>query len=287
MKRSLLILFLSIALAQWQACASEATSWRKGPLDVIYEPTGYPIVEEMLNLAGVSSEDVVYDLGCGDGRIVITAAKLRGARGVGVDLDPVRVKESLRNAESEGVTDKVLFYEQNLFDADLAEATVVMLYLFPHVNLKLRPKLLRELKPGTRIVSHSHSMGEWDADAVKNVQGKDLHFFVVPANVTGTWLFIEPGGEEISLTLTQKFQHVRGTMKIGSETYLLRGCSLAGSRFSFTVERNFEGVRKLLFFTGRVSGDDLEARVVREGGDHTGEAWKAVRSPSTAVSIAE
>jgi SAM-dependent methyltransferase len=130
-------------------------------LNVPYVPTPQPVVEQMLKMAAVRPDDVVYDLGCGDGRIVITAAKMFGARGVGADIDPQRIRESNANARQAGVTGRVKFVRQDLFKMDLREATVVTLYLLPEVNLKLRPKLLRELRPGARIVSHDFDMGDW------------------------------------------------------------------------------------------------------------------------------
>jgi SAM-dependent methyltransferase len=289
-KAAWVVSLLVIGAGLW-ICAPDrsegATIPNKPALDVIYEPTSYPIVEAMLNMASVTSDDLVYDLGCGDGRIVITASKLRGSKGVGVDLDPERVKESRQNARKAGVTDKVVFYEQNLFKTDISHATVVMIYLFPEVNLRLRPRLLRELSPGTRIVSHSHTMGEWKSDLTRKVGGHDLHFFVVPANMSGTWKGMETEGMPTSLSLTQKFQQVNGKMTIGSETYPIRNCSLEGKGITFTLERKVEGAKKLLFFKGQVSGDTLEGSIVHEGGPYTGDAWKAVREPSTKVSIAK
>jgi SAM-dependent methyltransferase len=157
--------------------------------DVHYVPTPEEVVEKMLELANVGKDDVVYDLGCGDGRIVITAAKKYGARGVGVDIDPERIKESNENAQKAGVTDRVKFIQQDLFEIDFSEATVVTLYLLPALNLKLRPKLLRDLKPGSRIVSHAFDMGDWKPDKVVTVPGdidseveRTIYFWVVPAS---------------------------------------------------------------------------------------------------------
>jgi len=129
--------------------------------DVRYDPTAMDVVQAMLRLAKVNAGDVVYDLGCGDGRIVITAARELNARGVCVDIDPQRIAESRENAREAGVTDRIRFRNEDLFTTDIGDATVVMLFLFPDLNLKVRPKLLRELKPGTRIVSHWHDMGDW------------------------------------------------------------------------------------------------------------------------------
>jgi tRNA G37 N-methylase Trm5 len=148
--------------------------------DVPYVPTPQEVVDAMLELAKVTGADVVYDLGCGDGRVVITAAKVRGARGVGVDINPERIKEANRNATQAGVTGRVKFIEQDLFQADIHEATVVTMYLLPKVNLKLQPKLLKDLKPGTRIVSHAFDMGDWKPDREVDVNGSTIYFWTIP-----------------------------------------------------------------------------------------------------------
>ena len=142
-----------------QACVSASTAQQRP--EVPYVPTDDRVVAEMLAVANVGKDDVLYDLGSGDGRIVITAAKKFGTRGVGVDIDPERVKEANENAVKAGVTDKVRFVQQDLFQTDFREATVVTLYLLPSVNMRLRPKLLSDLKPGTRVVSHNYDMGDW------------------------------------------------------------------------------------------------------------------------------
>jgi SAM-dependent methyltransferase len=153
-------------------------------LDVPYVPTPEAVVERMLRMARVGKGDLVYDLGCGDGRIVITAARRYGARGVGYDLNPQRISESNANAQKAGVTDRVRFVQGDLFQADLSGATVVTLYLLPDVNLKLRPKLFAELKPGTRVVSHNYGMGDWEPKEVAEVEvGGSTHYiysWVVP-----------------------------------------------------------------------------------------------------------
>ena len=150
--------------------ASELSKAQRTP-DVIYVPTPESVVATMLDLVKVGPGDVVYDLGCGDGRIVITAAKRFGIRGVGIDLDPDRISEANANARKAGVADRVKFIQGDLFDAKIDEATVVTLYLLPDVNLKLRPKLLSELKPGTRIVSHNYDMGDWKPEQTVKLTG--------------------------------------------------------------------------------------------------------------------
>ena len=147
--------------------------------DVPYVPTPPDVVEAMLNLGGVKKGDIMYDLGCGDGRIVIMAAQKFGATGTGIDIDPERIKEAEENAKQAGVTDRVHFLQKNLFDADFHDATVVTLYLLPEVNIRLRPKLLKELKVGTRIVSHQFDMGEWKPDKQVNMDWRTLYLWTV------------------------------------------------------------------------------------------------------------
>ena len=148
------------------------------PLDVPYVPTPNVVVARMLEVAKVNSNDLLYDLGSGDGRIVVTAAWKYGARGVGYDLNPKRIEESNENARKAGVTDRVRFVKQDLFEADLSGATVVTLYLLPDVNLKLRPKLLKDLAPGTRVVSHNYGMGDWEPISVDEIDVDGTKHFV-------------------------------------------------------------------------------------------------------------
>jgi SAM-dependent methyltransferase len=162
--------------AQQQAPAQEP---RKP--DIHYVPTPPEVVDEMLRMVNVHTGDVVYDLGCGDGRIVIAAAKQYGVRGVGIDIDPERIKESEENARREGVTKLVKFRQEDLFQADIKEATVVTLYLLDRLNEQLRPKLLRDLKPGTRIVSHAFRMGDWEPERSTDVNGRMIYMWTVPA----------------------------------------------------------------------------------------------------------
>lgn len=147
--------------------------------DVPYVPTNQEVVDAMLNLAQVNQNDVLYDLGCGDGRIVVTAAKQFGASGVGIDIDPARIKEANENAQKEHVEDKVEFIQQDLFTADFSKASVVSMYLLPSVNMKLRPKLLK-LKPGTRIVSHAFNLGDWEPDKKLRVGNSTIYLWTVP-----------------------------------------------------------------------------------------------------------
>ena len=147
--------------------------------DVRYEPSTTLQTLAMLRLADVRKDDVVYDLGCGDGRLVITAAKEFGARGVGIDIDPVRIRESVANARQAGVASLVEFRNQDLYEADIHDATVVMLYLWPEMNLKLRPKLWKDLKPGSRIVSNAHDMGDWKPGKQIVADGANIYLWTI------------------------------------------------------------------------------------------------------------
>lgn len=159
--------------------------------DAPYVPTSQETVERMLEMAGVSEDDVVYDLGSGDGRIPITAAKKFGARGVGIEIDPGLVAKARANAKSAGVSDRVEFRQGDLFEADLSEATVVALYLWPEMNIKLRPKLLQELDPGDRVVSHEFWMGEWDPDATEEEGIDTIYLWTIPEEVPEELLQIQ------------------------------------------------------------------------------------------------
>ncbi|QZZ18677.1 methyltransferase domain-containing protein [Leptothermofonsia sichuanensis E412] len=165
------------------------------PADVPYVPTPQSVVDEMLKIANVGQDDVVYDLGSGDGRIVITAARTYGARGVGIDINPSLVQAATENAREAGVSNLVEFRQQDLFKTDLSQATVVTLYLLPQINLQLRPKLLQELKPGTRIVSHAFSMGDWHPEKVVKVNGRTIYYWTVPKQVPQNLL--RPGPNEL------------------------------------------------------------------------------------------
>lgn len=249
--------------------------------DVPFVPTPEEVAAEMLRLANVKESDVVYDLGCGDGRIVITAAKQYGARGIGVDIDPQRIADSKANATKAGVADRVQFVNRSLFEMDMSDATVVTLYLLPSVNVKLRPKLLRELRPGTRVVSHSFDMEDWEPDASVNVDGRRVHFWVIPAQVKGAWQANLPtanGAQQATLELDQKYQVVTGQAKIGEMTIPITGAKLVGDQLTFALADPNQGQR-IIQYTGRVEGDRMQgtARVQGIQGNAPATAWTAQR----------
>lgn len=191
-------------------------------LDIPFVPSDDKVIAAMLDLAGVGEHDLLYDLGCGDGRIVVAAALQRGARGVGIDLDPERVADAMHRAYRAGVADQVIFHEDDLLEADFADATVVCLYLLESVNLELRPRLLQELRPGTRIVSHAFDMGDWLPDRQIGCGGTKIYKWTVPAPVAGSWSWRDHDGGVCELELAQKYQTARGRIWMdGAEAELL------------------------------------------------------------------
>lgn len=250
---------------------------------------------EMLKMARVTKNDIIYDLGCGDGRIVITAAKIFGARGVGVDIDPVRIKESIENARQAGVTDRVKFFEQDLFKTDFSEATVVTLYLYDDLNLKLRPKLLRDLKPGTRILSHEFDMGDWKPDnsgTVRNVElyyqpnlpsKKDTNYYywVIPADVAGVWrwsMSTSTGKQDYTLRLVQQFQEIRGEVDVKGQEASIAEARLVGDQLGFSFRDDTNKQKAVMRFNGRIGGDTIKGDVEVQGGPSAGNYnWTAKR----------
>lgn len=249
-------------------------------LDVPYVPTPQEVVEEMLNLADIHTGDYVIDLGSGDGRIVISAAK-RGATGHGIDLNPKRVEEARANAINAEVDNDIMFMEGNIFDTDFSNASVITMYLLPTVNEKLRPVLLEKLEPGTRVVSHSFDMDEWKADKmveVKNNSGSgthDIYFWVIPAKVQGQWSW-EIDGKTYQMNINQQFQEISGTISDESDNSLsIESARLRGKRM--TIKAEDDGER--FIYSGRIEGD----RIIGVMQHHVGEQkmfspWTATRN---------
>lgn len=233
--------------------------------DVVWVPTSQSLVNKMLDMAKVTPKDFVIDLGSGDGRTVITAAK-RGVRALGIEYNPDMVELSRHNAAKEGVNDKASFIQADLFESDFSKATVITMFLLPDINLKLRPKIL-DLRPGTRIVSNSFSMGEWKADQTATVTAGCSSYcmamlWIVPAKVEGTWQL--PQGD---LTLKQEFQMISGTLKSGAAGTAIMNGRLSGERIRFTVGGDQ--------YAGRVNGNTMAGTV--KSGASSGK-WSAIRT---------
>ena len=231
--------------------------------DVVWVPTPQALVDKMLDMAKVTPKDYVIDLGSGDGRTVITAAK-RGSRALGIEYNPDMVELSKRNAAKEGVSDKAQFIKADLFESDFSKAQVITMFLLPSINLKLRPKIL-DLKPGTRIVSNSFDMGEWTPDQTEKVDGCTnwctAYLWIVPAKVEGTWKL--PQGE---LMLKQNFQMISGTLKSGNNNAQITNGKVNGDQISFTAG----GAQ----YAGYVNGNAIEGTV--KGGSNG--KWTATRA---------
>lgn len=264
----------------------ELSSGKEPKLDVPFVPTPEEVVETMLRVAGVNKDDVLYDLGCGDGRIVVTAAGKYGVRATGVDLDPQRISESNDNARKARVADRVRFMQRDLFTMDISDATVMTLYLLPSVNLKLRPKFLTELRPGTRIVSHDFDMGDWKADQTIEVSGHTVYYWVIPANVSGTWNGKSGKGKDNhTLRLTQQFQKVSGTLTVRGKEMPLKGVSLTGGALEFTADGGIDGIKAPVRFKGRVEGNTIRGSIKADTGKGNTLGWSARRDKSTIVPL--
>ncbi len=241
-------------------------------LDVPYVPTPYDVVEAMLDVTSVGPGDYVIDLGSGDGRIVIAAAQ-RGAFGHGIDLNPVRVKEAEENASNARVSDKVVFIEGDLFEADISNATVITMYLLSSVNLRLKPVLLEVLKPGTRIVSHSFSMGRWEADEHLVIDNRHVYYWVIPANARGRWDW-STNGKRFSMEVSQEYQKITVKLSAGGRSLTIENPRLNGDRISFTALDRNSGERYV--FSGSVEGGRIDGKaLVRGTNSRIVENWSA------------
>ncbi len=243
--------FMLIAGLSW-AQAQQATEYQPGigqeGKDVVWVPTAQELVNRMLDMAHVTAKDFVIDLGSGDGRTVITAAK-RGATAIGIEYNPDMVELSKRNAAKEGVTDKATFVKADIFESDFSKATVITLFLLPELNLRLRPKLLA-MKPGVRVVSNTFDMGDWIPEERASVSGNCMShcnalFWIIPAKVQGTWKM--PRGE---LVLEQTYQMLSGKMKVGNASTAISNGKMTGNQIAFSV-----GDTR---YTGRVNGNTIE-----------------------------
>ena len=244
----LLVLALLVAVSGLHAVAAQAPpdygdevykpSMGQAGKDVIWIPTPDALVKAMLGAAKVTSDDIVYDLGAGDGRIPIAAARQFGARAIGIEYDKDMADLARRNARRAGVDGRVQIITGDIFKEDFSKATVVTMYLLPDLNLKLRPLILA-MKPGTRVTSHAFSMGDWEPDEFLSVEARDAYLWYVPARVEGTWAFKEDGwGTEGTVVFVQRYQRLGGTVTIGGRTQPVLGPALRGDKLTFAFIDN-------------------------------------------------
>lgn len=266
----------------------EAFRW-----DVPYVPTPQVVVDEMLALADIGPDDILYDLGCGDGRIVITAAKEFGIKGVGVDIDPVRITECHVNAANARVEDDVTFVNEDLFEVDFSDASILTLYLLNSVNLRLRPHLFQQLKPGTRVVSHDFSMGEWEPDEKTDlfVEHKYhyIFFWIIPANFSGQWTLKLPAALSSSpavLEIEQTFQKAEGLLKLGNTHMPLEEAHITGEKLSFKLVQKGPNTPRTWIFEGKAKGHSLTGTVSFDSPDGRKKLdWQAKRDPDSMRAI--
>lgn len=263
--------------------------------DTPYVPTPQHVVDRMLEVARVGAKDYVIDLGSGDGRMIITAARKFGARGFGVDLDRQLVARSNGLAAKAGVADRAVFYQRDLFETDLSKATVLTMYLLPEVNIMVRGKLLKQLKPGTRVVSHDYGMGEWKPDQYLVLDAPDkpvgadfkskVFYWVVPAEVSGTWrgqVARAGKSEEFELTLDQMFQEISGTISVGGRRGKIEGGKLAGEQVSFSARIGDGPTAARYQFKGSLVRQALAGDVrIDAGGAAVDVPWKAAHTMVT------
>jgi hypothetical protein len=231
--------------------------------DVIWVPTPQSLVERMLEMAGTKSTDYVIDLGSGDGRTVITAAKKFGARALGIEYNPEMVELAKRAAAKEGVSDKAQFMQGDIFQTDFSKATVLTLYLLPSLNVKLRPTILN-MRPGTRVVSHAFTMDDWQADQVDSSEGRTAYMWIVPAKVAGTWKVDVSGARSYEATFQQQYQNVGGSARADNKSVPVSNGKLRGDTITFTVADDSNTRRD---FTGRVAGNKIEGTVKTGNGE--------------------
>ncbi|RKQ96933.1 methyltransferase family protein [Kushneria sinocarnis] len=223
-------------------------------LDVPFVPTPEVVVERMMALGEVEAADYVIDLGSGDGRIAVAAAEHGADRVLGVDIDPDRIREGRMRAERVGVAEQVEFRRQDLFETPIAEADVLTLYLLPSVNRDLRPKILHDMQPGSRVVSHAFDMDDWQPDVHDTTTGRDIYLWIVPADVAGRWQLTHQG-RDIALEFSQRFQRLQGGARIDGRQVTLTEAELRGDRIAFTLDDGGTPMR----FHGRVEGDRMRA----------------------------
>jgi len=280
---SLAVLFVSICLMAVFADVEQPDK----PLDVPYEPTHPKVVEAMLKLGNAGPGDIHYDLGCGDGRVVIMGIKKFNVKhAYGIDINKQRLREATERAEVMGVSDKITFANDDIFKSDFSKATLITAYLLDHINLKLRPMLFAQLRPGTRVVTHEFHMYDWIPDKIGKhafARGERISLWVIPAPVGGDWEWstaLKSGSVQSSMKLTQEFQNIGGSLTFkGAQASAIRNPKMDGKAISFTAKALVNGKAVNIKYQGVANGDSISGTQVWNGGDLTGTyPWLAKRS---------
>ena len=304
-QRQILLLLISILTAFALACSSSQPHQESAEpgkdlpymgksfdLDVRWGASPRTVMKRLFQLADLKKSDVFYDLGCGDGRVVVEAVKQFELLGKGVDIDPARIVQSRERAVMEGIEKKAVFLNESFFDTDITDASVVFIFLNNDLNRKLRPRFLRLLKPGSRIIMHTHDMGEWEPDVAETVKcecvttGKlecyrTARLYIVPANATGTWRWRGKDSEE-SAVFSQKFQEIKGQIRIGRETITPGSVQISGEIIDISIFR--EGKTGIIrqSYLGSVRGDKISGYItITQNGSSTIKEWNARREKKT------
>jgi len=282
--RRILCASLAAAAIATQAAEQAATEYAFEPVigmpgkDVVWVPTPPQVVEHMLDLAKLTKQDFVIDLGSGDGRIVLAAAR-RGARAMGVELNKDLVELSNEEAARQGLSERAQFRVQDIFQTDLSQASVLTTYLLPHLNVKVRPQLLRQMKPGSRVVTYSFHMGAWQPDAVSQVNGLTVHYYVVPAAAMGTWRWQHDGigfARDYEMDVAQRFQLLSGSARAKNSVAYLRDMKLEGDRITFTLTEEAGSALAQTRYEARIDADTMSG-TARTNNQPEPKRWSARR----------
>ena len=277
------VLLGACLLAQWGASAAQP-EYQFEPVigmpgkDVVWVPTPAHLVDFMLDLAQVTPRDFVIDLGSGDGRIVIAAGR-RGARGFGVDLNADLVELSNAEAARQGVSERIQFHVRDMFQTDLSPASVLTTYLLPQLNVRVRPQLLKQMKPGSRVVAYAFHMGEWQPDQIAQLSGLTVHYWIVPAAAMGRWRWQDDGvgfARDYEMDVEQRFQIISGAARSKAATAYVRDMRLEGSRISFRLTEEAGSSLSQTYYEGQIDGDTISG-TARTNNQSAVRKWHAQR----------
>lgn len=261
------------------------STWLRQELDVPFVPTPYDIINQMLSLADLQASDTLYDLGCGDGRIVITSAQKFGAKATGIDIDPYRISECNSNASKAGISEKISFVQSDIFSANISDATVITLYLLTNVNVRLQHKFFSELRPGTRIISHDFTMDSWPPDITRAAGSHTIYKWITPGNFSGTWhwnMHDHSGYNQYVLNLSQNFQMASGDFKLQNDCSVI-AITVMGTNIEIHM-RSYVHPREYHYhLRGIIKGNCISGIITSTNRDE--EIWTAHREPHSITRI--